>query len=52
VAVARDIIERKVRFKEMRIVEHDENFAMVDVNELRMFFVVVEDNELVRMILL
>ncbi len=27
-------MERKVRFKEMRIVKHDEDFAMVVVNEL------------------
>jgi len=47
-----DIIERKVRFKEIRRVMEDcEDFAMVDANELRMFFlvvvvIVVENNEL------
>jgi hypothetical protein len=48
VAVTRDITARKVRLKEMRIVEHDEDLAMVDTNELRMFFwlLLFEDNEL------
>jgi len=37
VAVARDIIERKVRFKEIRrVMENVEDFSMVDANELRM----------------
>jgi len=42
-------MERKVRLKEMRIVKHDEDFAMIDVSELRMYFlvvIVVKDNEL------
>lgn len=42
-------METKVRFKEMRIVEHDENFAMVDVNELRMLFVVVVEDRIMNL---
>lgn len=33
----------------MRIVEHDENFAMVDVNELRMLFVVVVEDRIMNL---